>query len=452
MYRFRQAIREYVYMSNTGVKIAKRKEYQEFIENAGFFLIFDTNQMLDFVYDHPMTILKMVLFAFLHHFIVTLAVQSTVPGNSNVFPLTLLIFMNHTFGKATFAIVLMYKMFKDPVKTSVMGSCLGMWTVVMVNQTEVDWITFLALVPFIFVSLLFTVLRFNPIFVKRSKVLKKTDLSNEDNDEDNEKNDKDSVKSEDESKEPTLSNAYDNEKFEAKNEGPKVKEPTELLISGFGCIDCQLCRFVKGGLCNAILSYFSKTNREGHVEKRLINIQHIAMEDVDVHWLHVKSLVHPNLENGTLKSFQMVNNRAFTDDDALQLGTLLEQNKSLEKLSIVFDYNKTHTEKLYYFLLWDNCLPRFTTTGVHTIIKSLLKIKDVSVNLVDFYGVKLDDKTVQSAKILHKRKGVKVFGCKSDETPKTMLTTLNSWLVKLPCCLLVVGMSTCLAISCVTWY
>ena len=153
------------------------------------------------------------------------------------------------------------------------------------------------------------------------------------------------------------------------------------------------------------------------------------------------------------KSFSMINNRAFTDTDAQRLGALLKMNTSLQKISIIFDFQKSFLEKLHYFLLWDNCLPQFTTRGIQYIINSLMNTKAAPVKLLDFYGIKLDEKTVQSAKNLNKKKGTKVFGMKPDDAlPKTMLTTMSSWVIKLPCCLSVLAASTFMIGVCVLCY
>ena len=64
VYRFRQLIREYVYGSNTPLLVTKKQEYKEVLENYSSFLFFDTNEMLDYVYDHPATMACMLLFTF----------------------------------------------------------------------------------------------------------------------------------------------------------------------------------------------------------------------------------------------------------------------------------------------------------------------------------------------------------------------------------------------------
>ena len=399
----------------------------------------------------------MLLFSVVSHFIVRCAVQKKVPGNSNVIPLILLMYVNYTLGCGTLALVLLYKMTRDPVKTFVFGLLTGVWA--LGHYAKMDAMILTSMLTMTTITLFSTSLRFqmlhksnlNPNRDKNSD----SDVPSDGNDDKIMDKSTSSKKSEDM---PIDSNITKLKGDDQKNVQESARddvgsEQRQLIIYGIGCIDSQLNAFLKGYSYTTIGSYFSQTNVEEVINPLVIDVQQISLEDVDVHWPHLKSLICPSMANGNLKSFSMVNNRAFTDTDAERLGALLNKNTSLQKISIIFDYQKSFLEKLHYFLLWDNCLPQFTTRGVQYIINSLMNTKAAPVKFLDFYGIQLDEKTVQSAKKLNKKKGTKVFGMKPDDAlPKTLLTTMNSWAIKLPCCLSVLALSTFMIGVCVLCY
>ena len=398
----------------------------------------DIEQIQVFINDHPITILHMVIFAVVSHLIVRCAVQKNVPGNSNVIPLIVLMYVNYTLGCGTLALVLLYKMTKDPVKTFVFGLLIGVWA--LGHYAKIDAMILISMLALIITMLFSTSLRFQTLYKNN---LNKVDKSTS------------SQKSKDKPTDPKINKLKGNDKDNVKEVARDDIDgaQSQLMIFGIGCIDSQLNAFLKGYRYTTIGSYLSQTNVKEVINPHAIDVHHISMEDVDVHWSQLKSLICPSMKNGNLRSFSMVNNRAFTDTDAERLGTLLKNNTSLQRVSIIFDYQKSFLEKLHYFLLWDNCLPQFTTRGVQYIIDSLLNTKAAPVEFLDLYGIQLDEKTVQSAKSLNKKKGTKVFGNKpGDVPPKTILNIMNSWVIKLPCCLSVLAISTFMIGVCVLCY
>ena len=415
----------------------------------------DIDQIQVFINDHPITLLHMVIFAVVSHFIVRCAVQKNVPGNSNVIPLILMMNVNYTIGCGTLALVLLYKMANDPVKTFVFGLLTGVWA--LGHYVKMDSMILTSMLTMITITLFSTSLRFQTLHKNNPNQVKNSDSGVQSDGNDDKIIDKSTSSKKFEAK-PIDSN-FTKLKGNDKTYVQEVarddvgSEQRQLIIYGIGCIDSQLNAFLKGYRYTTIGSYFSQTNVEEVINPLALDVQQISMEDVDVHWPQLKSFICPSMANGNLKSLSMVNNRAFTDTDAERLGALLKKNMSLQKISIIFDYQKSFLEKLHYFLLWDNCLPQLTTRGVQYIINSLMNTKATPVKFLDFYGIQLDEKTVQSAKNLNKKKGTKVFGMKPDDAlPKTMLTTMSSWIIKLPCCLSVLAASTFMIGVCVLCY
>ena len=415
----------------------------------------DIDQIQVFINDHPITLLHMVIFAVVSHFIVQCSVQKDVPGNSNVIPLILLMYVNYTLGCGTLALVLLYKMTHDPVKTFIFGLLTGVWA--LGHYVKMDAMILTSMLTMITIALFSTSLRFQTLHKSNPNQDNNSDSDVPSDINDDKIMDKStsSKKSEDNPIDPNINKVKGDDKKNVQEvaRDDVDSEQRQLIIYGIGCIDLQLNAFLKGYKYTTIGSYFSQTNVEEVINPLAIDVQQISMEDVDVHWPQLKSLICPSMANGNLKSFSMVNNRAFTDTDAERLGALLKKNTSLQKISIIFDYQKSFLEKLHYFLLWDSCLPQFTTRGVQHIINSLLNTKAAPVKFLDFYGIQLDEKTVQSAKNLNKKKGTKVFGNKPDDVPlKIPLTTMSSWVIQLPCCLSVLAVSTFMMGVCVLCY
>ncbi len=398
--------------------------------------------MSDRVHEYPALMLHMVAFAIINHCIVMLAVQSTVPGNSHFLPLLVLLMISKSNCYGSLALALIYKSFKDPVKTFVSALAIGLWMFTL-QQMSTDYLIVFCLLPVVFTSLLLTLVRFHVI---RQKKLDSTEAENK---EDEKK--KTSRENSEETTSPDHLENKDEPEADQKYQTSKnsTKENNELIVTGVGCIDSRLNIFVAGNRFRALMSHLMKDVTI--VNPEITKLYSIAIEDVDVHWPYLEALLQPGTKNGTLSAFSMVNNRAFSDQDAPRLCELIQDNESLENISITFDYQKTLVEKLFYFLFWDNCTPQLTTKGVHTILTRLIKMKSPPAKFLDFYGIHLDEETIKVAKNLSERKGIKVFGSKPDLKPETMPAILFSRPLQFACGVMVSAVSIFLVVVSVIW-
>ncbi len=396
----------------------------------------------------------MTLYVLMNHCVVSLAVQTTVPGSSNGVPAVVLLCIHRYYGCACAALILLYKMLRSPIQTLVYAIALVVWMCFMFHgQFTYDAIWF-DLLPPLFGVVLHTALKFNAVEILHvnSDQINEEENPSERQQETNANNNKSNTDRVSEPDKGANSNnkisKQDKCDTSAHNDSTALIS-NELCITGIGCIDSRLETFLHGSLLREVVNTFCKSGGSRHLNPMVQRSESITLDDVDVHWPQTEDLITPGMENGTLQSFTMVNNRAFSDTDAIELSKLLQNNASLQELKIVFDSCKSTTDKIFHTFFWDNCQPQFTHRGVKNIIDGLSATKESTLRVLDVYGVQLNEDTIKAAKDLRLKTGITVFGSKPAEA--TEASVLNSTLLKCLAALSVCGISTTLLLISIMW-
>ncbi len=305
-------------------------------------------------------VMHIVIYAVFNHFIIFKGLPLTIPGSSNILYVLIQYYVLPMLGKFNILLLLINRSFVNPVRNLLICILTLSWINAIDNFVDYPpCLIPLLVIPLLPIFLHYMVFSFHPIIT----------------------HDRHSV---------------------------------TVTLTGIGCVDHMINSFIQSKKPNILHQLFISAKCK--VNCNWSKIDKIRIESVDLNWNFLEMLIRPSLEAQQLKSIIIVNNQAFTDQQADKLSDLLHKNRSVQHVCIGFeDTYEGYLHQCYTLFFTDIVPVNFTSKGAQVLLDAVQDNRNSKVSSVEVFGIKLPKDFLDSAQEMKSTHNLVVLGTKDDK-------------------------------------